>query len=107
MWCHFQAWTPSNSSDVHNSRWQFFLKPYSWRFGKIPIAINIKGELKESYHVQNLSNEHDNFEFQDGLLYHDGFLYVLDDPTKFQILQAKHDTLNATHFGYKTMQLVS
>ncbi len=77
-----------------------FFKPYSWGFGEIPLANNIKDELKESYHVQILSNEHDNFKFQDWLLYHNELLYVLDGLAWFQILQPKRDTLNASHFGY-------
>jgi hypothetical protein len=42
----------------------------------------------------------DKFKFQDELLYHDGLLYVLDDPTWFQVLQDKHVALVVSHFGF-------
>jgi hypothetical protein len=61
-----------------------------------------------SHHqIQDFSNDHAKFEFQDGLFYHDGLLYVLDDFMRFQILQAKHDALVASHFGFnKAMELM-
>jgi hypothetical protein len=47
------------------------------------------------------------FEFQDGLLYCDGLLYVRDNPAQFQVFQAKHDALAESHFGFnKIMELM-
>ncbi len=47
------------------------------------------------------------FEFQNGLLYHDSLLYVPNGLTQLQLLQAMHDTLVGSHFGFnKTMELV-
>jgi hypothetical protein len=42
-------------------------------------------------------NDRDRFELQNGLLYYDGILYVLNDYVWLQILQVKHDV-----FGYKS-----
>jgi len=52
------------------------------------------------------SNDHAKFEFQKGLLYHDGLLYVFD--AWFQVLQIRHDALDVNHFGFnRTMELIS
>jgi hypothetical protein len=45
------------------------------------LAIGIQGQLNSHHQVQEFSNDHVKFEFQDGLLYHDGILYVFDGPT--------------------------
>ncbi len=44
---------------------------------KDPLVISIQGQLT-NHQVQYFSNDHVKFEFQDGLLYHDALLYVLD-----------------------------
>jgi hypothetical protein len=63
-------------------------QPFFSKFIKIwkktLFIINIQGELKSSHQVQDFSNDHVKFKFQDGLLYHDGFLYVPNDPTRLQ-----------------------
>jgi hypothetical protein len=61
-----------------------------------------------SHHqVQDFSSDHVKFEFQDGLLYCDGFLYVHDGLAQLQFLQARHDALVVGHFGFnKTMELM-
>jgi hypothetical protein len=50
---------------------------------KDPLAIGIKGQLKNQNQIQNLLNDHDKFKFWDGFLYHDGLLYVFDGPVWF------------------------
>jgi hypothetical protein len=47
-------------------------------FKNEPLVIGIQGQLRNHHQVQDFSNDHGKFEFQDVLLYHDGFLYVLD-----------------------------
>ncbi len=74
---------------------------------KDPFTIGIQGQLKNHHQVQDFSNDHAKFKFQDVLFYHDGLLYVPDGLTQFQILQIKHDALAIGHFGFnETMELV-
>ncbi len=40
---------------------------------------------------QDFLSDHNKFEFQDGLLYHDGLVYVPNGLAWVQVLQAKHD----------------
>jgi hypothetical protein len=47
---------------------------------KDPLAINIQSQLRSHHQIQDISNEHATFEFQDGLLHGDGLLCILDDP---------------------------
>lgn len=48
------------------------------------------------------------FEFQNGLLYNDGLLYVHDGPIQLHVFQVRHDVLVVSHFRFnKTMELVS
>ena len=48
------------------------------------------------------------FQFQDGLLYYQGLLYVPEGPCRLQVLQSRHDFPAAGHFGFnKTMELIS
>jgi hypothetical protein len=48
------------------------------------------------------------FQFHDGLLYYQGLLYVPEGPCQLQVLQSRHDSPSAGHFGYnKTMELIS
>ena len=48
------------------------------------------------------------FQFQDGLLYYQGLLYVPEGPCRLRVLQSRHDFPSAGHFGYnKTMELIS
>ncbi len=58
-----------------------------------------------------VSRSHDanpRFQFQDGLLYYQGLLYVPKGPCRLQVLQSQHDSPSARHFGYnKTMELIS
>jgi hypothetical protein len=47
------------------------------------------------------------FKFCDGLLYHDGLLYILEGLVQLQLIQAKRDTLVVGYFGFnKTMELM-
>jgi hypothetical protein len=75
---------------------------------KIPLLLTSKVNWKIKIKVKDFSSDHDTFEFQDGLLYHDGFLYIPNNPTWFQVLQAKHDAPIVGHFGFnKLMELIS
>jgi len=48
------------------------------------------------------------FQFQDGLLYYQGLLYVPEGPCRLRVFQSQHDSPSAGHFGYnKTMELIS
>jgi hypothetical protein len=48
------------------------------------------------------------FQFHDGLLYYQGLLYVPKGPCQLQVLQSRHDSPSAGHFGYnKIMELIS
>jgi hypothetical protein len=65
----------------------------------------LKGQLNNQ--VQSFSSVHDKFKFWNYLLYHDGFLYVLNNLIQLQVLQARHDVLATWHFGFnKTMELI-
>jgi len=46
------------------------------------LVIGIQGQLRNHHQVQDFFDDHFKFEFQDGLLYCDGLLYVPDDPMK-------------------------
>ncbi len=50
------------------------------------FTIGIQGQLSSHHQVQGFFNDHAKFEFEDGLLYCDGLLYVLDGFTQLQIL---------------------
>ncbi len=70
-------------------------------------TIGIQGQLRSHCQVQKNSSNHANFEFQDGLLYCDGLLYVFDGLMQLQVLQGRHDILATNHFGFnKTMELM-
>ncbi len=72
-----------------------------------PLAIGIQGQLKSHRQVQDSSNDHAKFEFQDGLLYYDGSFYVIDGLAQFQIVLTRHNTLATSHFGFnKTMEFM-
>ncbi len=61
-----------------------------------------------SHHqIQDFFSDHAKFEFQNGLFYSDDLLYVLDGFVRFQVLQARHDALATSHFGFnKAMELM-
>ncbi len=70
------------------------------------VTISIQGQLRIHHQVQKITIEHAKFEFQNGLLYFDGLLYVFNGPTQLQVLQAMHNVLVVYHFGFnKTMEL--
>jgi hypothetical protein len=70
------------------------------------VTISIQGQLRNHHQVQKNSTEHAKFEFQNGLLYFDGLLYVPNGPTRLQVFQAMHNVLVLDHFGFnKTMEL--
>jgi hypothetical protein len=46
-----------------------------------PLVIGIQGQLRNHHQIQEFSSDHVKFEFQDGLFYHDGFLYVYNGLT--------------------------
>jgi hypothetical protein len=58
-----------------------------------------------------VSRSHDvdpRFQFQDELLYYQGLFYVPKGPCRLRVLQSRHDSPSAGHFGYnKTMELIS
>jgi hypothetical protein len=86
-------------------------RPFFVKFVKIwkkPPTIGIQGQLRSHCQIQKKSTDHANFEFQNGLLYCDGLLYVLSGLVWLQILQARHDIVGANHFGFnKTMEFMS
>jgi hypothetical protein len=45
---------------------------------KDPFVIGMQGQLSSQHQVQKNSSDHVKFGFQNGLLYHDGLLYVLN-----------------------------
>jgi len=48
------------------------------------------------------------FQFQDGLLYYQGLLYVPEGPCRLRMLKSRHNSPSAGHFGYnKTMEPIS
>jgi len=56
----------------------------------------IREDLINDFFVSNVKsyrnnppNDFDKFELRDGLLYHDGLLYVSECPTRFQVFQTK------------------
>jgi hypothetical protein len=72
---------------------------------KNSFIIGIYGQLRNYHQVQDFSNDHVKFEFQNGLLYCDGFWYVHDGLAQLQM--AKALCLAIGHFGFnKTMELV-
>jgi hypothetical protein len=52
-----------------------------------PFVVDIKFWLRNQ--VPIFSNNYGSFQFQNGLLYHDGLLHVFDGPTWLQIFQVK------------------
>jgi hypothetical protein len=59
------------------------------------------------FQVLNFSTDHVKFEFQNGLFYCDGILYVFYGFVWFQVFQSKHDVLAIGHFGFnKAMESV-
>jgi hypothetical protein len=72
------------------------------------LIIGNQSQIKSHGQIQDFCSDHAKFEFQNGLLYRDGLLYVSNGLAQFQILQLKHDTLVVGHFGFnKTMELMS
>jgi hypothetical protein len=66
-----------------------------------PFVENIRKHL-----IINEAN--DDFEFNDGLLYCKGLLYVPPGPTQLKIIQIRHDLSIAGHFDFnKIMELIS
>jgi hypothetical protein len=43
---------------------------------KKDLVIGIQGQLRSHHQIQDFFSDHVKFKFQDGLLYHDGILYV-------------------------------
>jgi hypothetical protein len=71
-----------NIFNFKHCRYFLMTQPFFVKFMKIwkknVLFINIQGQLKSHGHIQDFSNDHAKFEFGDGLLYRDGFLYVHD-----------------------------
>jgi hypothetical protein len=75
-----------------------------------PLAKDILGHLSapDSLTDKGARSDYELFEFKDGLLYREGLLYVPEGPARLKVLQARHDTPAAGHFGTnKTIELVS
>ena len=76
-----------------------------------PLALdpgNLVRKHNRSVDVDNLQDDIGRFQFKDGLLYYEGLLYIPKGPTRFQILEARHDFPAAGHFGFnKTIELAS
>ncbi len=61
-----------------------------------------------SHEIQDFSNHHAKFKFQNGFFYRDGLLYVFNGLAQLKIFQTKHDVLVIDHFGFNnTMKLMS
>jgi hypothetical protein len=70
-------------------------------------ATNIKKELQERPKNPNC-DDLDQFEQQDGLLFRNNLIYVLEGPIRLKILRECHDNTLAGHFGMaRTHELVS
>ncbi len=69
-----------------------------------PFANVIWNQLKNP----NLTLIHyEKFDFCDGLLYYNGFLYIPDGLVRLQVFQVRHNTLDVGHFRFKKiMELV-
>ncbi len=50
------------------------------------FVIIIQGQLRGHQQVHDFSSDHVKFKFQDGLVYRDGLLYVLDGHVQLQVL---------------------
>jgi len=102
MWHHFQTQKPLTSNIVGIIKDKTFLQHICEDLINDFIAVVVTN------HWKNPFNNFDKLEFCNGLLYHDGLLYVTEGPAWLQVLQARHDTLVISHFGFdKTMELVS
>jgi hypothetical protein len=53
---------------------------------KDPLVIVIQYQLRSHHQVHDFFSDHVKFKFQDGLLYGDGLLHILDGPTRLQVL---------------------
>ncbi len=49
------------------------------------LAMTIQGQLMSHHRINDFSNDHVKFEFQDALFYHDGLLYVFNGPSQLQV----------------------
>ncbi len=83
---HFQTWTSSTLNFIGNSWWHNPSLSIREDLKKYPLAIGIQSQLNSHHQVQDFSNDHVKFKFQDGLFYCDGILYVLEGPAQFQVL---------------------
>jgi hypothetical protein len=64
-----------------------------------PLVLDIK---------RRFDNNCKKFKFVDNLLYFEERLYILEAPTRLQVLQARHDFPVVGHFGFnKTLELIS
>jgi hypothetical protein len=62
-------------------------------------------QIKERLRINDINDE---YEFNDGLLYFKGLLYILPGPIRLKIIQMRHDLPTVGHFGFnKTMELLS
>ncbi len=114
--------TPKEGDVVYNQQCDTILKPKNFGLQTLLVTLEDKIFLERFHenlvndsfivvvisHWKNPFNDFDKFKFHNGLLYYDILLYILEDPAQFQVLQARHDTLIISHFGFnKTMELVS
>ena len=73
----------------------------------------VQEALQDNLFVENtkkclhINDVNDDFEFNDGLLYFKGILYIPPRPTRLKIIQMHHNLLAARNFGYNnTMELI-
>ncbi len=102
---HYSRLAPKEGNGAYEQECDVIFKPKHLRFKALSVileditffchicedlkdtlAIIIQGQLRGHQQVQDFFNDHVKFKFQDGLLYHDGLLYVLDGHVQLQVL---------------------
>jgi hypothetical protein len=53
---------------------------------KDPLVIVIQSQFRSHHQIHEFFSDHAKFKFQDGLLYGDGFLHIIDGLTRLQVL---------------------
>ena len=93
---------------------QTILKPLN--LSATSLAPNLESTIRKylkhdpvAKHIIDNLGSSPSFSVQDGLLYHDGLVYIPDyEPLKVQILESCHDSPVSGHFGQaKTFELVT
>jgi hypothetical protein len=74
-----------------------------------PDFQNSNSWINKSYKGERPQDDIDSrFQFMDELLYYQGLFYILNGPSRLQVLQSRHDFPTVGHFNFnKTMELIS